>query len=79
MSDKVTWLLIEYDKTHEKRGLVVSGAFSEDFVEWAINRVSKNMEAKITALVVTYSKFPSITCNEAFSRLITELRQLLVI
>jgi hypothetical protein len=38
MSDKVTWLSIEYDKTHEDRSLVVSGAFSEKFVEWVLNR-----------------------------------------
>ena len=42
MSDKVSWLLLEYDKTHEKSGLVVSGAFSKDFVEWAIDRATNS-------------------------------------
>jgi len=41
-NDKVSWLLLEYDKTHEKSGLVVSGAFSADFVEWAIDRAANS-------------------------------------
>lgn len=36
MSDKVSWLLLQYDKTHEKSGLIVSGAFSAEFIEWII-------------------------------------------
>jgi len=35
MNNKISWLLLEYDKTHDKSGLVTSGAFSEEFVEWA--------------------------------------------
>lgn len=30
------FLMLEYDKTHEKKALVSSGVFSEKFVEWLI-------------------------------------------
>jgi hypothetical protein len=47
MSDKISWLLLEYDKTHNQSGLVVSGTFSGQFVEWVIDHTIKEFNTLV--------------------------------
>lgn len=80
MSDKIGWLLLEYNKTHDS-GLVASGAFSEQFVEWVIAKKesakSKTAEScpvcgspikvRLNGLKVCSQLYSSVQCPFNFS------------
>jgi hypothetical protein len=61
MSNKISWLLLEYDKTHNKSGLVVSGVFSEDFVEWIIALQGGTQAAIVPAVAIVNNQSEAIT------------------
>jgi hypothetical protein len=71
MSDKISWLLLEYDKSHEKGGLVSSGVFSEAFCEWLVGRKEKSKRLEVLAnnpcLYCEIYKTPGNNCQLCFN------------